>query len=754
MKKSHIRKMILLAGFAVFVLGGSAAAVTSKITRHRSAADLLKGETQNTVIDSEGTIKLAREAAEIDCGRLLKDVWIINAVVADSAGTIYLGTSPNGNIIKYADGKATRLYPLESKQAPAAQAESTDPNAPKADETFINEHIFAMALDSADRLLAAVSGDDCRLMRLDTGGFETIYSPPDATYILAITLDDLGNIYLGTGPEGKIYRLDPAGQNPQLVYDSRDKNILSLTIGEDDFLYAGCDRRGLVYKINPATNTATILYDSEQAEITSLLFDDEGNLYVAATSAEAVKSQLKFGSISASVSPGRPDTSSKSKDVGKETGTTTLKIANTSKAKSKGANAAPTPAAKRGTSAKKASHIYKIDPRGFVTDIFSEKAVFFTLVRQDDQLLLGTGNSAQLFAVDPETEQKAVAYEDKEASQITALTVVGDELILGTSNPAKLIRLSKSFASKGTFSSDLIDAGQPAMWGKLQIDADIPAACRVLMSARSGNVKDPNDPTFSPWTKEVEVTEATQLTCPLGRFCQYKLILETADAGETPVIREIAVPHLVPNLPPRVLSVTAAKGDKKKPGQFQITYKAEDDNKDTLIYKIEFRKLGRANWIKLEDEFEKTKFEWDTKTIEDGRYEVRVTAGDQRSNTTTTKLTGSRISDPFVVDNTAPVITDSKLETQNSVLSTAEGSKLTLTLGIKDEFTAIGKVSYTVDSNADWVATLPDDMVYDTTDEFFTIVIEDLDPGEHVIALKIADDLENTMYKTFLVDIK
>jgi outer membrane protein assembly factor BamB len=747
MKKSYIGKISLLAASLVLIVNGLSGAVTSHITRHRTAADLLKGETENTIIDSEGTIKLAREATEIDCGRLLKDVWIINTLVTDSAGTIYLGTSPNGNIIEYSNGRATRIYPLkpQTEQPPATQTESTDPNAPKAEEAFVNEHIFAMALDSAGRLLAAVSGADCRLMRFENGRFETIYEPDDATYILAITLDDSGNIYLGTGPEAKIYRLDPAAQNPQLVYDSRDKNILSLTIGEDDFVYAGCDQRGLVYKINPVNNAATILYDSDQSEITALLFDEEDNLYVTATSAEAVKSQLKFSSISASVSTGRPDTRPKSKGSAKKTRTTTLKIANISKAKSKGAAAAP-PAAQRGKPAKEASYIYKIDPQGFVTDIFSAKAVFFTLISQDNELLLGTGNDAQLFAIDPETEQKAVAYEDKQASQITALVVLGNELYLGTSNPAKLISLSKSFAKSGTYTSDLVNAGQPAMWGKLQIDADIPSGCRVLMAARSGNVSDANDPTFSPWTEQVELTEAIQLTCPLGRYCQYKLTLETVEPAETPVIREVAVPHVVPNLAPKVLSVTTARDEKKKQGFFEISYNAQDDNKDTLIYKIDFRKVGRTEWIKLEDEFTKTKFEWDTKTIEDDRYEVRVTAGDERSNTTTTKLTGSRISDPFVVDNTAPAIESSNLEIRNT--------KLIMNLELKDEYSAIGKVSYTVDSNEDWVATLPDDMVYDTTSEFFTIEIEDLDPGEHVIALKIADDLENTMYKTFDIEIE
>ncbi|GAJ15807.1 unnamed protein product, partial [marine sediment metagenome] len=140
---------------------------------------------------------------------------------------------------------------------------------------------------------------------------------------------------------------------------------------------------------------------------------------------------------------------------------------------------------------KQAGHIYKINPQGFVTDIFSRMAVFFTAVRHSGQLLIGTGNNAELFTIDPETEKTAVVYEDKQASQITALAVVGERLYMGTANPAKLISLSTSFAGRGTYISDLVDAGQPAKWGKLQIDADIPAGCGVLLSARSGNVEDP-----------------------------------------------------------------------------------------------------------------------------------------------------------------------------------------------------------------------------------------------------------------------
>jgi hypothetical protein len=48
---------------------------------------------------------------------------------------------------------------------------------------------------------------------------------------------------------------------------------------------------------------------------------------------------------------------------------------------------------------------------------------------------------------------------------------------------------------------------------------------------------------------------------------------------------------------------------------------------------------------------------------------------------------------------------------------------------------------------------VPDDLVYDTTDEDFTIAIEQLDAGEHIIAVRASDDVGNTTYKTFEVTV-
>jgi hypothetical protein len=587
---------------------------------------------------------------------------------------------------------------------------------------------------------------------------ETIFEPEDAKYIFALALDDSGNIYLGTGPEGKIYKLNSLGKKPQLIYDSRDKNILSLAIGRDGYLYAGSDSRGLVYKIHPGTKKVTVLFDSDQPEITALLpvgnSESDVSLYAAATSAKIVKTQTQFAASTFSgTSPGRPEAEAKSAEsAGENKGDLKLEIANT-KVASEAKPATGPPPVRKGTKPTQASHIYKITQNGFVTDLFGGAAVFFCLAQKDGKLLVGTGNNANLFSIDPAKEQQAVIYEDEQAAQITAIALADDAVYLGTANPAKLITLGSGFASEGTYTSDLIDAGQPATWGKLQLEANIPQGCKVLLSARSGNVKDVNDPTFSEWSEPAEITAPVQLQCPLGRFCQYKLILQSQYGTYSPLITEIVVACTVPNLAPRVKSVTVSRlKSTGKQGVFKIGYVTKDDNDDKLVYKIDFRKLGRTNWIELKDELEASSFEWNGKTVEDGRYEVRVTASDARSNTTLTKLAGSRVSEPVVVDNAGPVVKNMKITSSLK----DNGEYRVLGVEIADELSAIGKLEYTIDSNARWISTVPDDLVYDTMDENFTIRIdakEDLPKGDHVITVRVSDANGNTTYKTLEVNI-
>jgi len=744
--------VLLIISLACLAAPDIGLAVTTKITRHATSADFLKGHTENVVVGSLGTVSLG-QTAQILAEKLDNDVWSINSIVV-SGPTVFIGTSPNGGIYKYSLGELTQIYPLgsvnDTDEELIKSPDSNNPQEVKSKQHLANEHIYAMATDISGRLLAAVSGTKCQLMRFEAGKTKgslepkNVFEPNDARYIFAITLDTSGNIYLATGPKGKIYKLDSFAKNAKVIYESRQKNILSLTVGKDGLLYAGTDGRGIIYRIDPRKETASVLYDSGQDEITSLLFlPDSKDLYAAATSAQIISVSQQFtGQL---LVAGRPETVAPEKSPKHGNNGLKLQVPNTKKADD-GKESQKEIITAKPPKPTKSSFIYKITPEGYVSEVFDETSVFFCLAQQDGELLLGTGNNGQLFSIDPATEQQSVSYQDRQAPQITSIAVAGDDIYIGLANPAKLIKLGKKFASQGTYTSDLVDASQPAKWGKLHIEAEIPQTCKITVSSRSGNVNDANDPSFSEWTEPVQVKEPVQLTCPVARFCQYKLTLNSNDGRKTPVVRMVTVADTVPNLAPQVEAVNVARYEsQEKAGIFKIASKAKDENNDKLIYKIDFRQIGRTNWIKVEDQIETETFDWNGRTVEDGRYEIRITASDERSNTPETKLTGTRISEPVVVDNTPPAVTAPAI--------TKSGKNATLKMHVADKLSIIGKVEYAVDSNSKWFGNLPDDFIYDSLEEDFTIVVEDLQPGQHVVAVKISDDAGNTVYKSFEVNI-
>ncbi|MCL5736893.1 MAG: hypothetical protein M1274_15210, partial [Actinobacteria bacterium] len=463
-----------VVALCVVLSAASSPAVTSKVTRHSTSKDLLAGDSDGVVVTSRGTIQLGRAAKVLACD--FDSVWSVNSIVV-SGGTIFLGTSPNGHVYKYSLGKLTKIYPPEEESAaamsrptvvstaepPAGEAkkeaaqDGADKKEKKEDGKIVeasarlsNQHIFAMSMDVAGRLLVGISGDKCRLCRYETGKMETIFEPNDAKYIFDIKTDNVGNIYLGTGPQGRVYVLDPSGKVAQLVYRGKDKNILSVAASRDGFVYAGVDTRGLIYKINPRNKTASVLYDSDEPEISALLALDgtptpDGVLYAAATSAGVVETEQKFAAQQG-VS-GRPETKKEEGSKAQAEGGTRLKVANTGTTATAKPPQTPRPAprlAKPGS----ASYIYKVNKQGYVTEVFSEAAVFLCLASQDGKILVGSGNEARLYSVDPEAERQSILYEDPKASQITALNVSEQDIYIGTANPARLVLLSSRYAAE------------------------------------------------------------------------------------------------------------------------------------------------------------------------------------------------------------------------------------------------------------------------------------------------------------------
>lgn len=123
--------------------------------------------------------------------------------------------------------------------------------------------------------------------------------------IWTVVADAHGNVYVGTGHRGRIYRLTPrmlAGSSPAqpaqtLFFTAPEPEIFALAIGPDGALYAGTSPNGKVYRI-AANGSSTVYFDPKTPYIWSLLFHgsdlyvgtgDRGEIYRVTASGQGSK---------------------------------------------------------------------------------------------------------------------------------------------------------------------------------------------------------------------------------------------------------------------------------------------------------------------------------------------------------------------------------------------------------------------------------------------------------------------------------
>src|SRR5687768_1072620 len=70
----------------------------------------------------------------------------------------------------------------------------------------------------------------------------------EQAYIWSSAIDNQGNVYLGTGHDGRIYRVPAAGSG-SLLYDAPELDVTALAIGRDGNVFAGTSPDGKVYRI-------------------------------------------------------------------------------------------------------------------------------------------------------------------------------------------------------------------------------------------------------------------------------------------------------------------------------------------------------------------------------------------------------------------------------------------------------------------------------------------------------------------------
>ena len=124
---------------------------------------------------------------------------------------------------------------------------------------------------------------------------------------------------------------------------------------------------------------------------------------------------------------------------------------------------------------------------------------------------------------------------------------------------------------------------------------------------------------------------------------------------------------------------------------------------------------------------------WDTTSVPDGTYFVKVAASDAPSNSPGTALIGELESVSFDIDNTPP-----RIEMQPAARSRA---RTTITFVVRDEQSSVQRVEYSLDASR-WRMVYPKDGIPDSRREEFEVTLDESESGRSVI-IRATDAMNN-----------
>jgi hypothetical protein len=717
------------------------------------------GDRKSVVLSSQGELRLGRAVKPLVADR--GETRLVSAVAESADKTIYYGTSLPGRVYQLSPGGA------EPKLL-----------ADLGDETLVSAIVF----DGAGQLIVAASGEKPRLLRYAKVPEkpQEIEIPDDAAMVWAMLTGPRGEVYVATGPSGKLFVLEANGEQLQLALDFDEDNLLALAAGPGGSVYVGTDPRGRVYRWAGEKARPTVVLDAPEPEITAIAVDGRGNVLVAASSPAEESGESDspgparglpdadgpLGLPGSSPGPGFPEPPRSpppapppvpgrppSPEPRQPGATLFLAPMQTFSVSLPGPGDAT---AGEPEESAEGSALYRVDPEGFTSELFRSPSSFLCMIENDGVVLIGTGGRGTLVQVDVAREEAAeIARLD--ASDVTTLLRLRDQSVLvGTGNGSSLSVLSDGPAAEGTFTSSVLTATHTARIGTLRLDGTLPPGSAATVSVRSGNTAEPSDTDWSPWSEPVPAERFIRTQLPPGRFAQYRLTFTPSETGQSPVLREVEWAYRVPNLPPRIQSLTVGSNQTEAdPAEgatppaaaatmLQLTWEADDPNGDALTFELEYRPVGETPWRSLRSKVKESSFEWNTREVPEGRYQVRVIADDAPSNPEGESRRTARVSGVLLLDHQPPVFSKPVVELKNGVVE--------IRVQVQDSVSSIRATAFRLNGEAEWRNADAGDKLFDSPLEDVTVLLRDLVPGRNIVHLRATDSNGNEGFETVVVE--
>lgn len=522
--------------------------------------------------------------------------------------------------------------------------------------------------------------------------------------ILALAADATGDIWFGTTPEGRLYRVRDA--EPEPVATLGTEYVFTLLSSPDGSMLCATGDQGRLLRVRPGGETATV-FIAGASHLTSLCWLEPGARLLAGTSPSGIVYLLNF----------RPGYAAAQATVLYDTPLDEVRAITPGPDGRVFIAANP---ASDGNEADADPAVFCVDRDGLLRWQWScPDSAIYGLAWRDGLLHVATGSAGIIYGLD--TLGSASVLTRAEEPQVLFLTPDrSGALLFGTGNPGRLYQFGPDLADSGYIISPPHDCGNPARFGRLDQRSEIPQGSSLALDLRSGNSEDP-DSTWSAWSASP----------PPGRFVQWRARFRSTFPGRTPVLRRVDLYYTTANLAPRVTQLgmaevpaAEARRGNSKP-QRDITWETTDPEDDSLTYELYIRPEGANWWRRLGLDLAEKRYELDTRTLPDGWYELRLVASDRAERPVQTALAAEKTSAPVLIDNTPPVIRDLNIA----------GS--TLTFSVADALSPI--IACRTSANAgDWIPAEPADGIFDSPTERFSVPLK-LSPGVNTIAVWATD---------------
>jgi hypothetical protein len=727
--------------------------------RQSDAAEFEKGTAKGVAIRSDGNLMPAPRFSHF-CDPNLAYLW---ALRLDSKGRLYAAGGSDAKVLRLdGTGKSTTVF--ESAEL-AAQA---------------------IVFDSRDNLYVGTSPDG-KVYRVTPEGQKAVFFDPKAKYIWALAMDSQGTLYVATGDKGQVFAVGPDG-NGRLFYQSDERHARSLAFDFKGDLLIGTEPNGLILRIeirrknakeHPEVGSSFVIYETSKKEVTSLIVDSSGNIFASSIGEKPRAPMAPAGGAPAMLPP-QPQP------------TVSIQAGNVSTAPA----TQPVPSIPYFPSPTGGAEVTEILPDGSPKLVWTsrEDLVYTMGYSTSGKVLLGTGNKGTIIELDGSNVYSTIA---KTASgQVTSLLAGPDgKIFVASANPGKIFILGPGFEHEGSFESDTFDAKIFSHWGRLTWWGEKGAtAGKVAFYVRSGNTSSP-EKNWSPWAGPYKLASGETVNCPPARFVQWKAVFLETDGGAAPNISWVNLAYLPKNVAPVIDDVviqdpgirvqgfaqpvggpgilapvqlkmpqrpggampafagfagTVSLGPESAPkpvkadvppqgfedkGYQSVLWSAHDENDDDLTFSVFYRGEGEQDWRLLKDKISPKFYSWDTTTMPDGAYYLKIATSDAPSNPPDQALFAGRVSDRFVIANTPPRI-------ENLHANPAAGSASVSFDGISVSG-AIARAQYSLDAG-DWLIVYPIGLLSDAPRENYQINLSGLFSGEHTFAVQICDRFGNT----------